>query len=460
MALIAPRGLMLTTALSEEDSNIWGIEEAYHSAAKVYKFLGAENNLAIRSRYGLHGLSAGEIENYVDFFDYIFKRSDRKPENRLYCNYSFDTWQGQSKENINPENYPVKGIDDIESDARGNKIGSVAAWGEKKPDIVKSIKWALGDEPSGVRAPGPGKFRRGGQGEDSFGSYLERPKPTKTMGVMAISPYSGFGDHLYGYLYYPADEEGNLKNQKLPVVIYLHEYDYSKGFDSHHQVESLFQSLVETGYAVFAFDMLGFGNRIEEGTHFYDRYPNWSKLGKMVADVQGAVDALTNLDFIDGTKIYVEGYSLGGMVGLYTAALDERIAGVISVAAFTPMRLNTADRGTEGIKAYSHMHGLLPRLGFFTGKESHIPYDFHEILSCIAPRPVLVIAPVMDKDAHYDDIKQCVEQTGKIYDLYGAGGNLQLFSPDDYNRFSPEMRVKANEWLLSEKLKSTLLGGN
>ena len=27
MALIAPRGLMLTTALSEEDSNIWGIEE-------------------------------------------------------------------------------------------------------------------------------------------------------------------------------------------------------------------------------------------------------------------------------------------------------------------------------------------------------------------------------------------------------------------------------------------------
>ena len=200
------------------------------------------------------------------------------------------------------------------------------------------------------------------------------------MGVMAINPYSGFGDHLYGYLYYPSNEKGNLKNEKSPVVIYLHEYDYSKGFNSHHQVESLFQSMIDRGYAVFSYDMLGFGNRIEEGTHFYDRYPHWSKMGKMVVDVKGAVEALRNLDFIDGTKIFVAGYSLGATAGLYAAAIDERIAGVISVAGFTPMRTNTLDRGTEGIKTYSHLHGLLPRLGFFAGNESRIPYDFHEVL--------------------------------------------------------------------------------
>ena len=134
---------------------------------------------------------------------------------------------------------------------------------------------------------------------------------------------------------------------------------------------------------------------------------------------KGAVDALANLDFIDSTKIFVAGYSLGATVGLYAAALDERIAGVVSVAGFTPMRLNTPERGTEGIKAYSHLHGLLPRLGFFVGNEARIPYDFHEILACIAPRPVLVIAPVMDKDANLEDVKNCVEQAGKIYSLYG-----------------------------------------
>jgi hypothetical protein len=42
MALIAPRGLMLSTALTEGASNIWAIEQAYHASRKVYDFLDAE----------------------------------------------------------------------------------------------------------------------------------------------------------------------------------------------------------------------------------------------------------------------------------------------------------------------------------------------------------------------------------------------------------------------------------
>ena len=110
------------------------------------------------------------------------------------------------------------------------------------------------------------------------------------------------------------------------------------------------------------------------------------------------------------------------------------------------MRLDRQDRGTEGIKAYSHLHGLLPRLGFFVGNEDRIPCDFHEILACIAPRPVLVIAPVMDKDVHLQEVQYCVEQTRKIYDLYGCSDNIQIYSPDDYNRFSDEMREKTYDW--------------
>jgi len=305
----------------------------------------------------------------------------------------------------------------------------------------------LGDEPPGVINLGPRHFLKGEEDENSFGSFLVRPQTTERMGVMPVSPYNGFGDQLFGYLYFPSDKHGNLKNKKSPVVIYLHEYDYSKGFNSFHQVESLFQSIVDRGFAVFSFDMLGFGNRIEEGTRFYKRFPHWSKMGKMVVDVKGAIDALTNLDFIDSTKIFVAGYSLGATVGLYAAALDERIAGFVSVAGFTPMRLNAQDKGTEGIKAYSHLHGLLPRLGFFVGNEARVPYDFHEILACIAPRPILVIAPVMDQDAILADVKKSVEHTRKIYSLYDTPGKIQIFSPDDYNRFSPEMREKTYEWL-------------
>lgn len=333
-----------------------------------------------------------------------------------------------------------------------------AAWDKKKAVIRNNILWMLGEEPPGVINPGPGRFSNRTADENSFGSFLIRPGATENMGRMAVSPYNGFGDQLFGYLYYPANNKGELINNHLPVVIYLHEYDYSKGFNSYtpRQISSLFQSVVERGYAVFTFDMTGFGNRIGEGTRFYDRYPHWSKMGKMVVDVRGAVDALTNLDFIDSTKIFVAGYSLGATVGLITAALDDRIAGVVSVAGFTPMRLNTPDKGTEGIKAYSHLKGLLPRLGFFVGNENRIPCDFYEVLACIAPRPVLVIAPVFDKDAIFRDVVQCVNQTRKIYSLYGSSDNFRIFSPDDYNRFSKEMHERTCTWL-TERLENNVV---
>ncbi|WP_372934551.1 alpha/beta hydrolase family protein, partial [Mariniphaga sediminis] len=342
-----------------------------------------------------------------------------------------------------------KGIDDILVNQQKNKINSIAGWEKKKTDIKKRLQWVLGEEPPGVENPGPESLEKAGKGEDGFGSFISRPQPTPTMGLMPISGYNGFGDYLYGNLYYPIDKEEKLKNKKIPVVIYLHEYNHSHGFSYPYSrnMPSLIQSVVDRGYAVFAYDMIGFGNRIKEGTRFYQRYPHWSKMGKMVTDAQAAIDALVNLDFIDKDNLYMAGYSLGATVGLITAALDERVTGVISVAGFTPMRLNTPDRGTEGIKAYSHLHGLLPRLGFFVGNEKRIPIDFHEILSLIAPRPLLVIAPLHDKDAHILDIELSMEQTGKIYNLYGDSDNISLFSPDDYNRFSVKMREKMLEWL-------------
>jgi hypothetical protein len=89
----------------------------------------------------------------------------------------------------------------------------------------------------------------------------------------------------------------------------------------------------------------------------------------------------------------------------------------------------------------------LPRLGFFIGNENRLPYDFHEILACISPKPLLVIAPKWDRDASFDDVKQCVEETKKVYALYEAEDKLELFAPDDYNRFSQEMQEKVLDWI-------------
>jgi len=136
MALIAPRGLMLSTAITEGASNPWGIEEAWHATKKVYEFLETPDNLAIRSRYGLHSVSARDMEDYIDFFDYVFKRSNHKPENKLFYNYSFDKWISLSGEKINPASYPEKNSDDLLADDKGNIISETGKWENKKVEII------------------------------------------------------------------------------------------------------------------------------------------------------------------------------------------------------------------------------------------------------------------------------------------------------------------------------------
>ena len=423
MALIAPRGLMLSSALTETDGNPWGIEQAYLSARKAYEFLGAEDKIALDLRWGLHAPAYRDMERYLDFFDYVFGRGDIKPKNELIYDYTFSKWLGLSGENIDPLSYPEKVTDDLLIDTKGMIIKNQAAWEQKIPDLRKRINWGMGIEPPSV-GPGPQT------------DYLQ-----SVAGLPRVGSGISSTPLMFGYLYFPAEK----KNEKLPVIIYLHGYAYSTGIMNTGNIITQF---VNAGYAVYLYDQIGFGTRnTEESKFFYERFPHWSKMGRMVADVRWAVDALSELELIDPQRIYVAGYSLGGAVGLYSAALDERIAGVISVCGFTPMRSNKPGKTAEGIYEYSHLHGLLPRLGFFAQNEERIPYDFNEILAAVAPRPLLIVAPTWDQYASFPDINHCLSEVKKVYDLYKQKDKVELFAPEDYNRFSEEMKSKVISWM-------------
>lgn len=456
MALIAPRGLMLSAGVNEIYTNTLGIEQAYLATKKVYQFLDAEDNLAIRFRYELHGTNANDIEAFVDFFDYIFNESSRKPANELVSHFSFDKWRRLSGEDINPLNYPAHSREVSGTEAKGNNFSTIKQWESEKSNIQNHIQWALGEKPFGVTNQGRGVFINQNRGEKYFGSKVQRPTATETMGRVAFAPYANeFGDYLYGYLYYPKDKEQEIQSGaiQLPVVVYLHEFDYSKGFSSQHfdhEIQPFFQDLVDNGFAVFSYDMIGFGTRLKEGKWFYERYPHWSKMGKMVTDLQGAITILSNLNYIDSSKINVVGYSLGATVGLYTAALDNRIDKVVSVCGFMPLR-TPGKRANLGLQFWTHLTGLLPRLGFFVGNENRIPFDFHEILSCIAPRHLLIVAPTLDKEVSVAQMKEIKKKVEDIYGLYEKADNIQMYSPMDYNRFSDIMRTEAIEWLKTNR---------
>jgi dipeptidyl aminopeptidase/acylaminoacyl peptidase len=238
-----------------------------------------------------------------------------------------------------------------------------------------------------------------------------------------------FGDDLKADLYLPKNAPG-----KLPVVIWLHPYSYSTGYSRYSK--PAFLSLIKRGFAVLAFDQIGFGSRSEQANRFYARYPHWSLMGKMVADTRAALNAAAALENMDPRRIYLVGYALGGKIALLTAAVEQRVAGAVSVAAFTPLR-TSASNGTEGVWHYSHLHGLMPRLGFYLGNERELPFDYDEILSACGARPILIVAPELDRYAAVSDVRGAA--AGKPH--------VALKVPRDFNRFGRTIQEEVFSWL-------------
>jgi pimeloyl-ACP methyl ester carboxylesterase len=264
--------------------------------------------------------------------------------------------------------------------------------------------------------------------------------------VKHIGPYNAMGDHLRGMLYYPSDKSAKIllkSGGKFPAVIFLHQYAYAHGFAVGYTKTGwdgnsrLFKTLIDKGFAVLAIDMSGFGTRLEEGLYFYERFPQWSKMGKMIVDVKACTDALGTFDFIDNKHIFLLGNTIGGSVALMAAAQDERIAGVAVVSAFSPWR--NSNKQYESLRSYSHLHGFIPRLGFFANNIQDVPVDFGEIISCIAPRPLMIISPTLDRYADKEAVKSTMNSVENVYKLYGKPKQILFQTPLEINRMTEEM---------------------
>src|SRR4029078_5695507 len=74
-------------------------------------------------------------------------------------------------------------------------------------------------------------------------------------------------------------------------------------------------------------------------TDFYQRFPEWSCVGKDVWDNMRAVDFLQTLPYVDGTRIGMVGHSYGGHSTIFATALEPRIKAAVAsgpVSDFLP----------------------------------------------------------------------------------------------------------------------------
>ncbi len=428
IACIAPRPCLISSALNDGVESLWAIEQTYYSARRAYELLERPADLNLRYRAGGHETRAEDIEAYVDWLDSVFKRAPfALLDAAIFPTYT--AWQQASKEEIDPEQFESGSISNLLRAPDGLEIGSSDAWRRKLPAVRERVLWGLG------RAPPFSPSEPGGYGAEGNPLATQLGRATVPAGLAKRSV--NFGNYVAGDLYYPTNAD--KRAEKLPVVVWLHSISVSHGYCAgYKRGENPHLALARQGCAVFAFDQIGNGTRLEEVRNFYLRYPHWSLLGKQVEDTLAAVEALEKIDFIDPKRIWLLGYATGGMIGLHAAALDDRVAGVVTVAGFTPMRLDTAAKGTGGIARWSTWLPLQPRLAAFIGNESRVPYDYHELLAMIAPRRALVFAPKIDYQSTLADVKDCVQEANKVYELLNGRGALELHELDDYNHFSPE----------------------
>src|SRR3989339_24129 len=411
-ALCAPRGLILTNAANDIGGNAWGVEASYHSVQKLYKFLGVENKVGVFLRWGDHGYPTESINQNYNFFAYVWGLSSNRPADLPRTNYTFEKWKTLSNETVNPTTYPVKSLADLLKNENDTTITTTSEWDMKKAQIKSKLQWALGTRPSNYSFS---------PSNSNYGAASNKPG-----GATQITINNSSGQKLYtGYLY-PAS------SSPYPVIIYLNPSSYSHGLSAELHPRMI-SSLTGKGVGFFSLDVLGTGQRIEEGTNFFTRAPNWTKMGKMIEDIKYAVDVLSARSDVDKQRIYVGGYgNYGGALAICAAVLDERISGVVSLAGFTPMR--TAGIKYQGAAMYSVLDGLLPRLGFFLGgNENRLPFDFDELVGAIAPRPVEVMPIKWDGEADLDGVTNMVVEDKKVFDLYNKGSNLTQTTPHYFN---------------------------
>ena len=319
-------------------------------------------------------------------------------------------------------------------------VKTPADWGRRRAEIVAGMEQVMG------RLPGPEKrcpLDVRIEEEVDCGSYVRR------LVTYAAEPNS----RVPAYLCLPksALQPGA---KPVPAVLCLHGTDdvighgtvVGLGMRPNRQYAS---ELAERGYVTLApnYPLLAKYQpdlkalRWESGTL------------KAVWDNMRGVDLLEELPYIQTGGLGAIGHSLGGHNAVYTAVFDERITVVVSSCGLDSFLdyYGGQDRVWEAEKGWTQTR-YMPRLRDYRGRLAEIPFDFHELIGALAPRRVLLIAPLLDHNFQAASVDRIATAARPVYELYEHRERLLVEHPDCAHDFPPEMRERAYR-LLNDGLR-------
>jgi len=318
-------------------------------------------------------------------------------------------------------------------DGKVRPVRSVDDWQKRRQEIVQGMLAVMGPVPDlSQRVPLDVRVEE----ETEVGSYVRR----------RITYQSEPASRAQAYLLIPKTALSGERT--APGVLCLMSTDNQRGNKQTVGVlegrpgRAYAAELAERGYVAIApaYPLLA------------DYQPDLAKLGyqsgtmKAIWDNMRALDLLEALPHVRKGGFGAIGHSLGGHNSIYTAVLDERIRVVISSCGFDSF-LDYYD-GNDAVwqtgKGWTQTR-YMPRLAAYPRKD--IPFDFHELLGALAPRPVYVNAPVNDGNFRWQSVDRIAAAAGQIYQLYDVPALLRVDHPDCEHDFPDEQREIAYRWL-------------
>ena len=319
------------------------------------------------------------------------------------------------------------------ADADGG-ITTIERWEKKRQDIIARLYATVGQPPVARNTRAIEMIH-----EEKLLDYTRRK----------IHYTVGDGDVITAYLLIPH----NLV-AVAPGIVAMHQTvncgkDEVAGIAGNRDF-AYGDDLAKRGYVVLTPDYLTAGERIVPGqehfdsTRFYEQYPQWSIVGKNVADSFAAVDVLLTLDFVDKDRIGAIGHSLGGHNSMFVTALDDRIKVGVSncgMSVFTEEEERLEWTLEDG-------YIYIPKLRPYFLADQEPPFDIHEVAALIAPRPFLNISAYFDfAYGKQEFLAEAGVLLYQVYKLYEQTRNFAYLLHGNNHSFPHHARSLAYDWL-------------